>query len=198
MWSCFCKQHSHTSTKAHFRCVTYKGSNSIIFTATSLLKEGHYKRICSSRNKFFPFIVHVDPTWKGYIFQESEQEVIKVGPLPNKWQKNMEPHPFTLKFYTACKPFLPCQKIPLMMSKLVHTLSQMNPSWKISKLKCTGTPPCFSVIFTKEKDSCDFLFTSPYNIALPKWGLLLKENISSCRSKSFLLTIQPFQSGVYS
>ena len=53
------------------------------------------------------------------------------------------------------------------------------------------TPLCFSSIFTKGNNFCDFLFASIDGIALPKWGLFLKERIFSKRSNFFPLRVNP-------
>ena len=41
------------------------------------------------------FPSRVDPIWKGYIIQESKQEVTKVVPLCKKRQENMEVYQYT-------------------------------------------------------------------------------------------------------
>ena len=51
--------------------------------------------------------------------------------------------------------------------------------------------PCFSAIIKKVNNFSELLFDFLDNHALPKWGLLLKERICSCKSKFFLLKAGP-------
>ena len=47
------------------------------------------------------------------------------------------------------------------------------------KVMCMGTPPCLAMfIFTKGNNFRDFLFASLTDIALLKWGFLLKEKFA--------------------
>ena len=41
-------------------------------------------------------------------------------------------------------------------------------------LRCMGTPPSFSIIFTKGNNFCDFLFVPLADLALPNWEFSLK------------------------
>ena len=56
-----------------------------------------------------------------------------------------------------------------------------------------GTPPCFSAIFTKGNNFCDFLFAALDEIALPNSGILLMERICSLGANSFLYELTPIE-----
>ena len=63
-------------------------------------------------------------------------------------------------------------------------------------LLMTGlTVPCFSAIFTKVYNFCDFLFASHDHIALQTWGLLLKERICSYKQILFFIELTSFDKG---
>ena len=55
--------------------------------------------------------------------------------------------------------------------------------------RCMGLPLCFSVIFTKGNNFCDFPFAFPANNSLPKCILLLQENSFFWKSKFFPLRV---------
>ena len=63
----------------------------------------------------------------------------------------------------------------------MNRIHQRPPSF----LRCMGTPPYFSVIFTKGNNFLDFLVASLAKEFYPKGGPLLWERICSFRSKFF-------------
>ena len=56
-------------------------------------------------------------------------------------------------------------------------------------VRCLGTPPVVSAIFTKGKNSHDFMFACLEEEAVPVGGQLFKEKICSYRSKFFPLRV---------
>ena len=67
---------------------SFRGSNSAIFNFASLLNCSQLlqERICSIRSKFFHIRIASFLEGIGQV-QDSKQEVTKVSPLCNKWQK---------------------------------------------------------------------------------------------------------------
>ena len=54
-------------------------------------------------------------------------------------------------------------------------------------LRCMGTPPSFTAMFSKGDNFRDFLLAYLENIVFLKWGPFLKERICSDGSKCFPL-----------
>ena len=59
------------------------------------------------------------------------------------------------------------------------------------KNKVNGNSFSVFSIFSKGNKFCNFLFATVGDIALPKWGQLLKERICSFKSKFFPLRFGP-------
>ena len=60
----------------------------------------------------------------------------------------------------------------------------------ISNIKYISTSLCFSINFTNENNLSHFLFAFLYDVALPKWGQLLKNLLQREQILQELVSIQ--------